>query len=109
MSDTYDDDAVTADELLLEDALAGDPDALATVTADDELLGRFEALVSLRDAVRAPAPAVPDAVSEAHLAAAPGAFSTWPMLSWTLLVIDPPVRMSDCSLASPAMPARTFS
>ena len=74
MSDTYDDDAVTADELLLEDALAGDPDALATVTADDELLGRFEALVSLRDAVRTPAPAVPDAVSEAHLAAALGAF-----------------------------------
>ena len=74
MSDTYDDDAATADELLLEDALAGDPDALATVMADDELIARFEELVTMRDAIREPAPAVPDEIRGVHLAAALDAF-----------------------------------
>ncbi len=74
MSDTHDDDAATANELLLEDALAGDPDALAAVIADDQLVARFEDLVTMRDAIREPAPAVPVDIRGAHLAAALDAF-----------------------------------
>lgn len=71
MSEHHDDDAeATADELLIEDALAGDPVALERVLSDADLARRHGQLAGLRSDLRAERPPIDTAARDAHLAAA---------------------------------------